>query len=426
MNESAIDKKTYKIALLVAISCVLQIAESLIPHPIPGLRLGLANIVVLISLVTLGVRPAIEIAVLRTILSAFIMGTFMSPTFILSFFGALISTLIMGGIYLLSQARHPLRLSIIGISIIGALVHNITQLYLAYFILVKHSGIFAFFGWLCIGSVIMGWITGLVAGSVCRKLEEFQGQTAVLEILQADNASAFRSHYIQGESFLHLLSGEIKIGGMIIISMAVLAFSNFWFYAVLFLFLVLSGFFSHIPFTLILSRVKKYSSLIIAAFLLPLFFNSGTQVLYQIGYFKLTYLGLETGALFSLRILFLIALSALLVSTTSCEEMTRGFASVLSPLRFVGIRKKRIADILSMSWLAVPVFWDMARKNIKEVNLKKVRNLSGLITPLSDLITELYLQTEPVNLKQNSVLSDSISRNVIVSPCANLVSVKRG
>ncbi len=85
------DPKIYKIALLVSISCVLQISESLIPHPIPGLRLGLANMVGLIALVNLGFLSALEIAILRTILSSFIMGTFMSPNFIMIFSAAAIS-----------------------------------------------------------------------------------------------------------------------------------------------------------------------------------------------------------------------------------------------------------------------------------------------------------------------------------------------
>ena len=164
MTEIQKDNKIYKIALLVALACVLQIAESLIPHPIPGLRLGLANMLTLTAMVVLGFRYALEVAVLRTILSAFIMGTFMSPTFILSFAGAVTSTLIMGFFYWLSGVHRRFRFSIIGLSIIGAFCHNLVQLYLAYLLLVKHEGIFVFFPWLSIGAVATGWVVGVVAG----------------------------------------------------------------------------------------------------------------------------------------------------------------------------------------------------------------------------------------------------------------------
>ncbi|MGD8227690.1 MAG: Gx transporter family protein, partial [Desulfobacteraceae bacterium] len=144
MMEFKRTNKIYKIALLVSLACVLQISESLIPHPIPGLRLGLANMLTLTALVTLGFRYALEIAILRTLLSSLIMGTFMSPAFILSFSGAVVSTLLMGFSYWLSTLHSRYRLSLIGISIIGAFSHNMVQLYLAYLILVKHGGIFVF------------------------------------------------------------------------------------------------------------------------------------------------------------------------------------------------------------------------------------------------------------------------------------------
>ncbi|MCP4109706.1 MAG: Gx transporter family protein, partial [Desulfobacteraceae bacterium] len=151
MTESA-DRKIYKIAILVAMSCVLQISESMIPHPIPGLRLGLANMLVLVALVFLGFGSALQIAVFRTILSSFIMGTFMSPTFILSFSGALTSTVVMGILFRLSCYHNRYGFSIIGISIAGAFTFNMVQLYLAYILLIKHGGIFVFFPWLCIGA----------------------------------------------------------------------------------------------------------------------------------------------------------------------------------------------------------------------------------------------------------------------------------
>ena len=98
----SINQNIYQVALLVALACVLQISESLIPHPIPGLRLGLANMITLTALVVLGFKYALEIAILRTILSSFILGTFMSPGFFLSFAGAIISTLVMGFFFWLS------------------------------------------------------------------------------------------------------------------------------------------------------------------------------------------------------------------------------------------------------------------------------------------------------------------------------------
>lgn len=394
MIEFKKNRKIYKIALLVSLACVLQISESLIPHPIPGLRLGLANMLTLTALVTLGFGYALEIAILRTILSSFIMGTFMSPTFILSFSGALISTLLMGLFYWLSSLHKHYRLSIIGISIIGAFSHNVVQLYLAYLLLVKHAGIFVFFPWLSIGSVATGWIIGVVTGGVCRKLKEIQKQE-VSESIQPDSPAPLLKHYVPGMSFLHRLRAEVKIAAIFILSLAVLIFSHLWLYLGLFFFMAAVAVLSNTSFAYLFSKVRRYTSLVLAAFLLPVFFNSGTQGLITIAYFKITFEGLSTGALFASRILLLIFASSLLMRTTSPEEMTRGIARVLWPLRFLGISENRIATILSLSWMAIPVLWETARRTIREANLKKAKNLRNLIPLLSNLIASLYLETEP-------------------------------
>jgi heptaprenyl diphosphate synthase len=394
MIESKEHNKIYKIALLVSLACVLQISESLIPHPIPGLRLGLANMLTLTALVTLGFRYALEIAILRALLSSFIMGTFMSPAFILSFSGAVISTLLMGFFYWLSSFNNRYRLSLIGISIIGAFSHNMVQLYLAYLILVKHGGIFVFLPWLSMGSVATGWVIGVVTGGVCRKLKAIQKEEASTG-LQPDSFAPLLKHYVPGTSFLHRLPAEIKLGAIFVLSLTVLIFGYLWFYLGLFFFLAAVAALSHTSFAFLFSKARRYASLVFAALLLPLFFNSGTHDLFTVAHFRITYEGLSTGALFASRILLLMFASALLVRTTSPVEMTRGIAKGLSPLRYLGISEKRIATILSLSWTAIPVLWETTRRAIRAAELGKVKNLRNLLPLLSQLIATLYLETKP-------------------------------
>lgn len=399
MTENKELQNIYKIALLVAISCVLQIAESLIPHPIPGLRLGLANVMTLIALVTLGLNSALEVAVLRTIMSSFIMGTFMSPTFILSFSGALISTLAMGFLYWLTRRQKHYRLSIIGISIAGALTHNLVQLYLAYLILVRHKGIFIFLPWLSIGAVVMGWVTGIVAGNICRKLKENQKPETSAIVSRIDYPAFQSRHYSSGNSLLHRLPSALKIIALVILSLAVLIFSNFWFYLIVSFFLIIMTLMSKTSFNFFFLRIKRCTSLVFVSFLFPIFFNSGKHVLSNIAYFRITAEGLNMGVIFALRIIFLILASSLLVRTTSPEDLTRGLSKVLSPLRPLGISQKRVATILSLSWGAIPLFGEMTQDALRRVNLKRVKNLRNLIPVLTDLIAMLYLGTQKCNRK---------------------------
>lgn len=397
MNKAKESHSVYKIALLVSISCVLQISESLIPHPIPGLRLGLANVITLIALITMGLRCALEVTILRTLLSSFIMGTFMSPTFILSFSGGLISTLVMGFFYWLAFFHKRLRLSIVGISVVGALTHNIVQIYIAYLILIKHPGIFVLFPWLIIGAVFMGWVTGIAAGKVCQKLKEAQGQEVIIDKIQTDYSNLMLKSYMAGSTIIHRLSAEIKIAIIFLLSLAVLIISNLWFYLGLFIFLAVMIIISRTSFIFLFSKLKRYASLVLISFLFPIFINHGNHVLLSLAYFRITTEGINTGIVFSTRIIFLVLASSLLTRTTSPEDLTRGLTRMLSPLSPLGISGKRMASILSLSWMAIPIFWEMARNIIRRVDLKKAKNIRNLIPLLSDFIVTLYLETEQVS-----------------------------
>ena len=123
----------YRIALLSAYAIGLHGFESLLPTPIPWLRLGLANIITLITLLLYGMRPAIMVTLIRVIVVSLFTGTFLGPAFILSLAGGLISTFAMGSVLFLS----PRLFSVVGISLIGAFFHNITQLFLAYFLFIQ-------------------------------------------------------------------------------------------------------------------------------------------------------------------------------------------------------------------------------------------------------------------------------------------------
>jgi len=386
------DHKIYQIALLVALACILQISESMIPHPIPGLRLGLANMVTLTTLVLFGFRHALEVALIRTILSSLIIGTFMSPGFILSFSAAIASTLIMGLFYWLSGLNARFRFSIIGISIVGAFCHNMVQLFLAYFLLVKHSGIFVFFPWLSIGALATGWVVGIVAGGVCRQL----ANVSVTET--AENPSTplqipAQKHYQAGNSLLHRTKPEIKILSIISLALLVLIFDDFRLILALAAGLLLAAVISRAPFTFLWARVRQYTSLIAVAFFFPVFFNSGSHILATVASVKFTSEGLSAGSLFAARIVFLIIASSILLRTTSPENMTRGLARLLSPLRRIGIDDQRYAQVLSLSWNAVPYLWETARAAIRKAKLGRAGNLKNLLPLLSDLIAKLYLET---------------------------------
>jgi len=159
----------YRIALLSAYALALHGFESLLPTPIPWLRLGLANIITLTTLLLYGIRAAIMVTLIRVILSSLFTGTFLGPAFILSLGGGITSTFAMSFVFSIA----PNLFSIIGLSLIGALFHNIAQLFLAYFLFIQRieamlliSPLIIFFG------AITGTVNGVVSDILTKSLKK--------------------------------------------------------------------------------------------------------------------------------------------------------------------------------------------------------------------------------------------------------------
>jgi heptaprenyl diphosphate synthase len=158
----------YRIALLSAYAVGLHGFETLLPTPIPWLKPGLANIVTVITLMLYGLRPAIMVTLIRVTLSSLFTGTFLGPAFILSLGGGITSTLVMG--FVVSIA--PGLFSVIGLSIIGALSHNLAQLLLAYFLLIQRiEAILLISPLIVLFGTLTGAVNGVVSDLVVRNLK---------------------------------------------------------------------------------------------------------------------------------------------------------------------------------------------------------------------------------------------------------------
>ena len=112
------------LGMLVGAGLVLHAIDRLVPSPVPFARLGLANVVTLVALVALGLPEALVVTGVRVIVGAVILGTFGGPAFLLALSGGLASALVMGA--LVRWSIPPL--GVVGVSLVGAAVHNVTQL----------------------------------------------------------------------------------------------------------------------------------------------------------------------------------------------------------------------------------------------------------------------------------------------------------
>lgn len=154
-----------RLALLVAMALILHTAESLIPAPlpVPGAKLGLANMITLVVIVLSGIGDALLVVALRTFLSSLLSGRLTSFAF--SIVGGVLATLVMSLAY--RQLRHVVGLS--GISILGAVAHNIGQLLVASIVL-GTPAIFSYLPALLVTAVATGFFVGLTAGCALQYL----------------------------------------------------------------------------------------------------------------------------------------------------------------------------------------------------------------------------------------------------------------
>ncbi len=149
-------KKITVLSLFVAIGLILQyIEDKIFISPIPGGKLGLSNIVSIINIFMFGGKNALAIATVRSLTGSLIFGGAMTVPYSVS--GAVLSTLVMWGIkYLL----YP-KVSIVGISIVGAAVHNISQLTVAAFFY-GSIYVFSYLPVLLVTALISGFLTGCI------------------------------------------------------------------------------------------------------------------------------------------------------------------------------------------------------------------------------------------------------------------------
>ena len=141
--------------MLITIALILSYIETLLPViPIPGAKMGLSNIITLLALMTYGFPTALVILVIRSFISSILFSSLFS--FVYSMAGGLLSLTVM---FILIKSFKE-RLSLMSVSIVGAITHNLGQLTVAMFIL-ETEKVLAFLPWLIIIAIPAGIIVGL-------------------------------------------------------------------------------------------------------------------------------------------------------------------------------------------------------------------------------------------------------------------------
>ena len=156
-------KKLALSAILAALAMILSYVEAMVPMPvsIPGIKLGLANLVILLAIYRLGFKYALAINCIRI----FVTGLLFTGVFgiLYSLAGGLLSLLVM---YLLYRTEI---FSMVGVSMAGGVAHNLGQLLTACLIM-SNIRLMSYFAVLLFAGIGSGILMGIVAWLVCQRL----------------------------------------------------------------------------------------------------------------------------------------------------------------------------------------------------------------------------------------------------------------
>lgn len=169
-GESSLKRGQYHllvyIAMLAAQGVVIGLIERFIPSPFafaPGAKLGLANLITIIAIFTLPKKYSFQVVAIRILLTTLLGGTL--SNFMYSAAGGVLSYLVM----ILIQYLGPKRVSIVGISVMGGIVHNVGQLGMAA-ILAQSWAVLNYLPILSISGILAGFAVGFAGNLLLHKI----------------------------------------------------------------------------------------------------------------------------------------------------------------------------------------------------------------------------------------------------------------
>lgn len=152
--------------MFTALALIFSYIETLIPihFGVPGIKLGLANLIVVIVLYKWGAKQALLISVLRILLSGFMFGNMFSIVYSLA--GGLLS------LFFMNVLKKKNSFSIIGVSLAGGVTHNLGQLIVAMLVVESYKAGF-YFPVLMLSGMLTGFLIGVLSTEILKRLKNF-------------------------------------------------------------------------------------------------------------------------------------------------------------------------------------------------------------------------------------------------------------
>lgn len=159
-------RKVASYGLFIALAFIFSYVEHLIPMPfaLPGMKLGLANLVIIIAIYGIGLKEAFVLSMVRILLVGFAFRD--SSTLLFSFAGGILSWVLM------AVFKKSKLFSMVGVSIIGGIAHNVGQIIVA-ILYVKNTSLIYYLPLLMISGVVSGTLIGILGGLVIKRIKKY-------------------------------------------------------------------------------------------------------------------------------------------------------------------------------------------------------------------------------------------------------------
>ena len=171
--------------------------------------------------------------------------------------------------------------------------------------------------------------------------------------------------YYPVDSWVHRLDPRTKILLTVAMIVAVFVVQTLVGYGLILGFMYLVSQLSKIPFKMLIKGIKPLKLILILTFILNLFFNTGTTMLVEWGFIKISYEGLSTAVHYSLRLVFLVLGTSLMTLTTSPIALSDGIEMLLSPLKVIKFPAHELAMMMSIALRFIPTLMEEADKIMK-------------------------------------------------------------
>ena len=171
--------------------------------------------------------------------------------------------------------------------------------------------------------------------------------------------------YYPVDSWVHRLDPRVKILLTVAMIVAVFMVKSPVGYALVLGFVYLAARMAKIPFKMLVKGVKALRFILILTFLLNLFFNTGTTMLVEWGFIKISVEGLSQAVHYSLRLVFLVMGTSLMTLTTSPIALSDGMELLLSPLKVIRFPAHELAMMMSIALRFIPTLMEEADKIMK-------------------------------------------------------------